>query len=195
MRRRILELCSAFAQRNCAEQLCIVQYTSIARHMVRGDKNPFDLKGRKIGPERIYKDKVYTEAEQQVNLTGYIEVPPQYWTNIKYASHIQYYTHSSGYHPGGFVLRNYQDIVDISTGQEKRIMRLQSSFLEKHRNYQSWILEYQDIAKIFVKADALTLVLYDMIENTIKSVNTNIKKLAEHSKKIEARLAALERGR
>jgi hypothetical protein len=160
--------------------------------MSRKDKNPFSLKCRKIGPERIYKDKVYTEAEQLANLHGYIEIPQQYWVNIRYAAHVQYYSHSGGYHPGGFVQRNYQDIQDITTGQEKRVMRLQSSFLEKHRNYQSWVLEYQDIDRIFVKGEAVSLVLLQTIDTTFKGINNNIRKLAEHAKRLDARIAQLE---
>jgi hypothetical protein len=159
----------------------------------RSEKNPFDLKGRKIGPERIYQDKVYTDAEQTENLVGFMEIPPQYWVNIKYGSRVQYYSKSGGYHFGGFVLRNYQDIVDSLTGEEKRVMRLQSSFQERHRNYQSWTLEYRDIQRMYVKADATTLVLSDMLDKTIQNVNSNIKKIAEHSKKLESRISALEK--
>jgi hypothetical protein len=159
---------------------------------MREEKNPFNLKGRRIGPERVYKDKVYTEAEQVENLKGYVNIPAQYWTNVKYASHVQYYTRSSGYHPGGYVLRNFQDVVDISTGKEKRIMRLQSSFLEKHRNYSSWILEYEDIEKLYVKGDAVSLVVIDTINNSIKSLNSHLKRLAEHSKKLDVQIASLE---
>lgn len=159
----------------------------------RSEKNPFDLKGRKIGPERIYQDKVYTEAEQIENLIGFIEIPPRYWVNIKYGSRVQYYSKSGGYHFGGFVLRNYQDIVDTLTGEEKRVMRLQSSFQERHRNYQSWVVEYHDIEKIYVKGDAPTLVMFDTLDKTIQSMNSNIKKLAEHSKKLEMRISALEK--
>jgi hypothetical protein len=161
--------------------------------MARAEKNPFALEDRTGGPDRGYQSRVWTEEEQAEKLGGYLEVPPEYWAHVRYGTHVRYYTKAEGYRPGGFVLKNPADLAPPG-GAEKRTIRLQNGFNDKVRGHQQWAVAYEDMARLFIKSDAATLVILHSLESAVKGLNENIRKLAEHSKRTEARVAALERG-
>lgn len=160
--------------------------------MAHADKNPFSLEGRNEGPDRTHIARVWTEEEQAEKLIGYLEIPPEYWDQIKYGSHIRYYTKTNGFRPGGFVSRNPFDFKPQKTGTEKRFMKLQNGFNEKDRGYQQWLVAYEDVAKFYIKPDAAVLVMMQSLELAIKGLNENIRKLVDHSKRNDLRVLALE---
>jgi hypothetical protein len=158
------------------------------------ENNPFDLGQRAgDGPARPVAARVWTAEEQAEKLSGYLEVPPEYWDQIRYGTHVRYYTKAEGYRPGGFVLRNPYDARPRGVGDEKRFMRLQNGFNDKARGYAQWTVAYEDAARIYMKPDAASLVILQSLEVAVKGLNDNIRKLAEHSKRLEARLTALAR--
>jgi hypothetical protein len=160
--------------------------------MAHADKNPFDLEGRNEGPDRARGGRVWTAGEQAEKLSGYLEVPPEYWDQIRYGTHVRYYSKTEGFRPGGFVVRNPFDTKPKGAAAEKRFMKLQNGFNDKARGYQQWIVAYEDVAKFYIKPDAAVLVMMQSLEIAVKGLNENIRKLAEHSKKLESRIAALE---
>jgi hypothetical protein len=160
--------------------------------MAHTDKNPFDLEGRDGGPDRARPARVWTAEEQAEKLNGYLEVPPGYWEQIRYGTHMRYFSRTEGFRPGGFVVKNPFDTKPKGGAVEKRFVKLQNGFNDKARDYQQWVVAYEDIAKIYIKPDAGTLVVMHSLEIAVKGLNENIRKLAEHSKKLEARLAACE---
>lgn len=161
--------------------------------MARAEKNPFDLEGRDGGPERAHRARVWTEEEQAERLGGYLEIPPEFWSQIRYGTHVRYFTKTDGYRPGGFVVKNPLDSEAAAGGAEKRFMKLQNGFNDKARGYQQWVVSYADVEKMFMKPDASALVVMQSLEIAVKGLNDNIRKLADHSKKLEARVGALER--
>ena len=153
----------------------------------------FDLNsrdGRDGGPDpdRAQVSRVWTDDEQIEKLNGYLEIPPEFWDQIKYTTHMQYYTKTDGYRPGGFVLRNPFDVKQKGIVEEKRFIKLQNGFSDKARGYCQWIVAYEDIEKIYVKPDAQSLTLMRRLETmgTVKGLNKNIRKIAEHCKRFEA---------
>ena len=76
---------------------------------------------------------------------------------------------------------------------EKRFMKLQNGFNDKARGYQQLVVAYDDVVKFYIKPDAAVLVMMQSLESAVKGLNDNIRKLAEHAKKLEARLSALTR--
>jgi hypothetical protein len=133
----------------------------------------------------------WTEGEKVEKLRGYVEVPPEYWEQVRYGTHLRYYTKADGFRPGGFVLKNPFDTAP-GDGAPKRFLKLQNGFSDKVRGYAQWLVAYEDLARIFIKPDAGTLVALQLIELAVKGLNENIRKLAEYSKKLESRLSALE---
>lgn len=160
--------------------------------MAHADKNPFDLEGRDEGPDRARGARVWTAEEQAEKLSGYLEVPPEYWDQIRYGTHVRYFSKAEGFRPGGFVMRNPFDTKPKGAAAEKRFMKLQNGFNDKARGYQQWVVAYEDVAKFYIKPDAAVLVMMQSLEVAVKGLNENIRKLAEHSKKLEGRIAALE---
>jgi len=160
--------------------------------MAHADKNPFNLEGRDGGPDRARVARVWTAEEQTEKLGGYLEVPPEFWDQIRYGTHVRYVTKAEGFRPGGFVLKNPFDTKPKGGADEKRFMKLQNGFSDKARDYQQWVVAYEDVAKFYIKPDAGVLVMVQMLETAVKGLNTNIRKLAEHSKMLEGRIAALE---
>ena len=163
--------------------------------MAHAEKNPFDLEGRDEGPERASRARTWTPEEQAEKLSGYLEVPPEYWDQIRYGTHIRYFTKAEGFRPGGFVMRNPFDMKPKGGHADKRFMKLQNGFNDKARGYQQWIVAYEDVAKFYIKPDAAVLVMLQNLETVVRALNENNGKLVEHVKKVEARVAALERGR
>jgi len=168
--------------------------------MARAAGNPFELEGRGGGPDRAHPAKVWSESEIEDKLKGYLEIPPEYWDQIRYGTHLRYFTRGDGFRTGGFVNKNPFDFKPPDGGDEKRFIRLQNGFNDKARGFQQWLLAYEDAEKIFTKPDASVLVMVESLDATnhslevaIKGLNDNIRKVADHSKKLEARLSALEK--
>ena len=157
------------------------------------DKNPFELDGRDGGPDKPHAARVWTAEEQAEKLSGYLEVAPEYWDQIRYGTHVRYITKAGEFRPGGFVLKNPFDTKPRGAAEEKRFIKLQNGFNDKARGYSQWIAAYEDIAKIYMKPDAGVLMMMQSLETAVRGLNENIRKLAEHSKKLEQRIAALER--
>jgi hypothetical protein len=164
------------------------------RILTRGmaEKNPFELEGRDGGPDAKKPARVWTAAEQAEKLHGYIEVDPAYWDMIRYGTHVRYYTKAGEFRTGGFVAKNPYDVKPRGEPAEKRFMRLQNNFNDKARGYASWLLAYEDAGRIFMKPDAGVLMMMKNLESAVKGLNENIRKLAEHAKKLDGRIAALE---
>jgi hypothetical protein len=160
--------------------------------MAHADKNPFDLEGRDGGPDRPRGARVWTAEEQAEKLNGYLEIPPEYWEHIRYGTHVRYILKTDGFRPGGFVLKNPFDHKPKGGAVEKRFVKLQNGFNDKARDYQQWLVAYEDVAKFYVKTDAGVMVMMQSLEVAVKGLNENIRKLAEHSKKLELRVAGLE---
>ncbi len=156
------------------------------------DKNPFDLDGRDEGPDRPHQARVWTAEEQAEKLSGYLEVDPEFWDQIRYGTHVRYVTKADGFRPGGFVLKNPFDTKPRGAAAEKRFIKLQNGFNDKARGYQQWVAAYEDIVKMYIKPDAGVLMMMKSLEIAVRGLNDNIRKLAEHQKKLGERVAALE---
>jgi hypothetical protein len=156
-------------------------------------KNPFELAGRAEGPDKAARAHAWTPEEQAEKLSGYLEVPPEYWDQVRYGTHVRYFSKTEGFRPGGFVVKNPFDTKPRGGDVEKRFIKLQNGFNDKARGYQQWVVAYEDTEKIYIKPDAAVLVMMQSLEGVVKGLNDNIRKVAEHSKRLEARLVALER--
>jgi hypothetical protein len=156
------------------------------------NKNPFDLAGRGGGPARAHPARVWTPEEQAKKLAGYLEVRPEYWEQVRYGTHVRYYTKDGQFRTGGFVQKNPLDTKPHGAPEEKRFMKLHNGFNEKAPGYASWILAYEDAARIFIKPDAGTLQVIKDLETAVAGLNANIRKVAEYTKILETRIAALE---
>ncbi len=157
----------------------------------RKSGNPFELKARDVGPDRPHPSRIYTAEEQEKLLTGYLEIAPEFWPQIRYGTHMRYKTKKNEFRSGGFVMTNPFDTKPNGEAVEKRFFRLQNGFNAKTKNYQQWLAAYEDVAQVFVKPDAATLMIGKTVENAVKKLNENIRKLADHAKKLEARIAEL----
>ena len=129
--------------------------------------------------------------DNEEKLRGYLEVPAEYWANVKYGTHIRYFTKKDGYRPGGFVLKNPFDIQP--DGVKKRCIKLQNGFVNTAKTYQQWIVSYEDLSKIYIKPDAASLVIINSLEGAIGGLNDNIKKITNYVKSLEKRITVLEK--
>jgi len=161
--------------------------------------NPFEL-GRRGGDKAraapamttVVPAREWTAEEQAEKLSGYLEVPREHWEGIRYGTHVRYFTEADGFRIGGFVLKNPFEYRPKGAAEDARGMRLQNGFDPKGKGYASWFVNYQNVTHLYLKPDASVLVLISSLEIAVKGLNDNIRKLAEHLKKTEARLAALE---
>lgn len=159
--------------------------------MAEKKSNPFSLDARE-GPERPHVARDWTEEEIAKKLAGYLEIPPEFWDQVRYGEHVRYFTKKDGFRPGGFVLKNPYDIKPKGAANEKRFIRLQNGFVEKAAGYAVWPVAYEDLERLYVKPNAATSVMMASQEIVTRKLNGNIRKLTEHIKTLELRLAALE---
>lgn len=164
--------------------------------------NPFALDKKKGGaaPDKTHKATTYTADEQKEMLNGYVEIPEDLWPLVRYGTHMRYVTKAhegkeSLFRVGGFVTKNPLDAKTKGGKEEKRFMRLQSGFDKKGRGYAEWVVAYEDIQTLYIKPDASAMAVQRALEKAVTALNTNIRKLAAHSTKLEKRLEQLERSR
>lgn len=159
------------------------------------ERNPFDLSRRRRNieaPERNYPSRDWTPEEQVAKLKGYLEVAPEYWEQIRRDSHVRYITKAGEFRVGGFVMRNPVDSKFDGAEEVKRSMQMQNMPFVKAKNYAMWHVSYAELARVFVKMDAIDRTLIASQQEVVQALNENIRKLAEYAKRLEARLAALE---
>lgn len=171
--------------------------------------NPFFINSKKISnsPKRTRYSNVWTSNEQNEKLIGYLEIQPHLWSSIKCGSHIRYVNKNNEYKPGGFVLKNpfiflnnennilkpSIEINDINYESNEKVgFRLQNGFNRQSPTYETWVIAYDDIMKVYLKVDASIRTVVQSLENTIESINTNMKKLTDYIKKMDERLKKIE---
>ena len=159
--------------------------------------NPFDLDKKKKGglPQKEYKARTYTDEEKAEMLTGYMEIPEDIWSFVRYGTHVRYITKAGEFRPGGFVTKNPFDTKVKGSTTEKRFIKMQNSFFVKTAGHSEWIVAYEDIGHLYAKPDASALAVQRMLENAVTGLNSNIKNLANYVKKLEKRVDSLEGGR
>ena len=154
--------------------------------------NPLDLTQRRGGNVRPALARTFTDAEIAKKLEGYLEVPPDNWHLVKAGTHVRYYTHADGFKSGGLVAKNPTDTTPQGANAEKRFMRLQSGYNERAPGYFSWVIAYEDLARLFIKPDAGALTVMASLEEAVRGLNENIRKLADYAKGLSNRITALE---
>lgn len=162
----------------------------------RQGANPFNLAKKKAGglPPKEYKAKTWTEEDKIKALEEYMEIPEEFWPCIRYSTHMRYITKAGEFRPGGFVTKNPLDFVPQGATEPKRCIKMQNNFNAKGAGHVEWMAAYEDIAHIYVKADAAVRATHKMLETVTVGLNKNIKDLALYAKKLDARVAALEGG-
>ncbi len=170
-------------------------------------ENPFLIDSKRAinSPKRTRYIGAWTKNEQSDKLIGYLEILPDLWPSIKCGTHIRYITKDNEFRPGGFVLKNpfyYKgdsnmftpsiEINEVNNTGEKIGFRLQNFFNKQSPDYSTWVVAYDDIMKLYIKVDAITRTLIQSLDNTIESVNINMKKIADYVKKMDERVKKLE---
>ena len=157
--------------------------------------NPFDLDSKKkkaLMPDKEPKARSYTEDEKAELLHGYIELPEDLWSFAKHGNHVRYITKAGDFRPGGFIQKNSFDSRNINDTEARRYMKLTNNVFPRAAGKIEWMLAYDTVAHFYVKPDAAALAVQRMLENAVRGLNENIKKIAAHAKKLEERVAELE---
>ena len=154
---------------------------------------------------KSYASRIYSQREQDEKLTGYLEVSPEIWPQIRYGTHIRYYLKTGEFRSGGFVSKNPFDVFISNDSiqhpnqpeklnkEKKTYIKIQNGFNDKLKGYYQWIVSYDDIEKIYIKPDAGVLTMVKTLELVVNGLNENIHKLALSSRMLEKRIAQLEK--
>lgn len=134
-----------------------------------------------------------SEPKQAELLKNYVRVPEKHWPSVRYGSHVRYIGTDGAFRSGGFVTKNPLDVKPKDGPREKRYLKIQNSFNAKSESYRSWLVAYDDLQYLYVRPDAVELTTRDDVRSAIVTLNKNNRALAEHAKKLEARVARLER--
>lgn len=162
---------------------------------------------RSKSPKRIKLSKVWTEEEKNEKIKGFLEIPVEYWSNIKYGTYINYINSKNEFKIGGFVLKSLfiykNDLklmipeVKLSINEEdsdkRKGIQLQSSpYRNKSSTFFIWVVPYDDIKTIYVKTDASIKVLLSSMEMNIENNNINVNKLLNYIKFLDEKIKLLE---
>ena len=154
---------------------------------------------------KSYASRIYSQREQDEKLTGYLEVSPEIWPQIRYGTHIRYYLKTGEFRSGGFVSKNPFDVFISNDSiqhpnqpeklnkEKKTYIKIQNGFNDKLKGYYQWIVSYDDIEKIYIKPDAGVLTMVKTLELVVNGLNENIHKLALSSRMLEKRISQLEK--
>ena len=153
--------------------------------------NPF-LLNQKNGQKNTPLTKILTQKEQEEKISGYLEIDRQNWPQIKYGTHMRYYTKNGEFRTGGFVVKNPVEAVNPDTKVIKNYIKLQNGFNNKLKGYYQWVISYDEMSKIYIKLDAGILTTIKSLETAVMGLNENIRKLVKHAKYLEDRLEKLE---
>lgn len=159
-------------------------------------KNPYELGDGKQGPDRPALAVALTEDEQRAKLEGYVRVPRELWPFVGYSTHVRYIeTAEKGgeFRSGGFILKNPFDTKTRGSTEEKRFFKLQNNFYKSNGDHKEWIIAYEDVEHLYVKGTGVELTLQTDLKEVVTTLNGNIQRLAAYCKKLEARIAALEK--
>jgi hypothetical protein len=162
--------------------------------------NPYQLAPPKKGgardlPPRPARAAVLTEDEKREKLVGYLLVPREFWPNVKYGTHVRFIeteAKSGGAFHSAFIAQNPFDTTPRGTTTEKRFFKFQNNFYKNQAGHLEWIVAYEDVEFLYAKGEGAELALQrDLLEVTTK-ITANANRLAEHIKRLEARVGALE---
>lgn len=167
-------------------------HTASAITHMENKANPFNLAGRD-GPAAAPKARDWSDEEIAEKLVGYMEVPPQFWEHIRVGTHLRYFTKEGLFRAGGFVKNNPYDYRPRGATKDVRAIRLQNGFYDKAPGYVVWSADYENLAKVYIKPGAEAFVLLENLESVTRKFNENINKIVEHSRKLNQRIAALEK--
>jgi hypothetical protein len=157
-------------------------------------KNVFALKkGGRGGPSRVYKPKVVTEEDQAKLLERFVELPRELWPLLRHGTQVRYVTAEGEFRTGGYVADALVHTKPHDAAEVKDLLAIQTGFDSKGFAPQRWLVAYESIAKLYYKPDASAVALQASIEDVIRKFNAQMRKLAEYTKKLEARLAELEK--
>lgn len=156
--------------------------------------NPYELKPN--GPKKTVKGRVWTPEEQREKLEDYILIPKKEWEKIKYGTHMRYYTKEGEFRTGGFVASNPFQFKPKGEAGEKVAFKLQNDYNTKAPGHVSWMATYESIDRVYVKMDAAALALRDRLDNilrdTVKSINDNMRAIAARTAELGARIESVE---
>lgn len=157
-------------------------------------KNVFALKkGGRGGPSRAYKAKIVTEDEQVKLLEGFVELPRELWPNLRHGTPVRYVTSEGEFRTGGFVSDGLVQNKNHGDAQHVNRIAIQSGFDSKGFVPIRWTVAYDNISRLYYKPDASALALQKSIEDVVKAFNAQLRKIADYTKKLEARVAELEK--
>jgi hypothetical protein len=139
--------------------------------------------------EDEYHAKIWSNGEQMDLLTGYLEISPQFWGEIRFGTHLRYYDKTGKFYSGGFVLKNRMGKEKQS---EKMTIILRNGFDVKLPGYKQWTVSADTTSKIFIKADAGIMMMMMNLESITRDLNRNVRKISEFTKELAARVNKIE---
>lgn len=155
--------------------------------------NPYELseRGKANLPNATTRAVTFTADEQRAKLAGYVTVPPEFWPNVAYGTHVRFLK-KAGEFQGGFILNNPFDTKVKGTMTEKRFFKLQSGFNKQAKDHLEWIIAYEDVDFLYAKGNGVELTLQKDLETAVSTIGGNLERLAAYAKKMDARCAKLE---
>lgn len=131
-------------------------------------------------------------------LRGYCPVPPEVWPQLGYGKHVRYRTKTGELRRGGFIAKN-PFFAGQPPDESRPFVKLQTGFNRQGAGHADWVVAYEDIDTLWVKVDAAVTAVYDQLRGevaaAVKALDRNLRRVADFTRGLEGRIAALEHRR
>lgn len=122
--------------------------------------------------------------ERKKQLLNYIQVPKHYWPEIRMNTYIKYI--KEGKITGGMILRNPFLAWNSERNENTHYLKL---YFVSNRE-KNWLVEYNKIDEIYIKRNIIT---HLMLKDHINKLNSTLKGVAEHIKRLEKEVNELKK--
>jgi hypothetical protein len=153
------------------------------------NSNRSDNKSRDKSPMR---PRLSSNEDKNEKVKGLIEIPREFWKDIKYATFIKYINMDNEL-KCGIVLKNPTSFHPQSDQSVEVIgFVLQNNFNKSMKNHFEWHISYDSIECIYIKPDATLKTVIQTLESTVSNININMKRITDYIKKIDERIKKIE---
>lgn len=163
----------------------------VERKLVIDHSMDYKIGGTRIKADNKPKRRIYSEADIQAKLEGYINVHRSLWDRIPTGAHVRYFKkHGTSridkFRPGGFVKSHYTD----KNGKPFIMLENKPGHGADNKDYASFPVAYEDIDELWKKYDNRSFIEMHLISISLAQKKKQIDDLTARVTKLEQRLAS-----
>jgi len=156
------------------------------------EENPFELSKNKDRTNSPKRPSLVSQKKANIdNGDDFLEIDQNYWSTLKYGMYIKYIVKNEDEFKYGYIVKNGQ-VNTYKKKDEKIGIKLTNTLYPNAASKFYWFVSYDDISKLYIKIELSTKLMIQNMNNTINTLNINLKKITDYIKKLEERIRIME---